>query len=123
MLDWKDIEENYPKAYNRLVGETAEDQIWICHPSGMPKRKPSDDTIVWENDIWNVRLLYDFFDSEGIIGWVDVIITDKEIKFIPHYYSKEEGWFPGVRENTRERAECALFIKLFELLEQKLTKI
>ena len=114
MLNWKEIFEKYPNAYNKLVGETAEEQMWICNDYE-PYREINTDN-AWNDNAWNDNFLNYFFDSHEIYG------------FPGH------NWFPEIYNNTsriwkskksyknRRASEEVLWMMEFQNLENKLKK-
>lgn len=116
-MNWIEIAKKYPKAYNTLVGETAEEQVWICRDSE-PICMIDDD-----EGLWNDRLLYDFFDAQGIFLSVCVIQGGKEIK--ASYSVNKKDQLNGLSEivSSRLEAEGNGYLKCFDILEYKLTPL
>jgi len=118
-MNYKEISEKYPKAYNLLV-----------------KNRESVYGIEYQGDGWyHTRDLYDFFDENEI--WISI---ELEVQYTreededgnnPHYVP--EGFYYTIHNNsyhlgtggefpTRTEAEEAAFTKALSLLEDKLTK-
>ena len=105
-MNWKEISEKYPKAFNKSQNERT--------------------TIV----ISPLRDLYDFFDEQGIYGWVSPEIQHtRMISENPHYCVDEWGYdiqddsfelAVGSGFESRPKAEAVMFEKEFEILEEKL---
>ncbi len=95
MIDWKNIKEKYPKAYEKFIHE------WYHG----------------YKDLINERDLYDFFDEQGI----NILITcefDFGYEILDNRYEVNQEvkkWF-----NSRQEAESEVFTKAFEILNDKL---
>ncbi len=104
-FNWSIIKENYNNAYLRLLDE---EDLTEGNNSGSLYDPQTDSE-------YNLRKLYDFFDSKEI----DCFIVPgtqgfEKIPWILHS-------FKGEAYESRAEAEAKLFTKAFELLEQKLS--
>ena len=89
-MNWKIIKEKYPKAYELALKNS--------------------------NPAFCDRLLYDFFDSQGIYAIINRSPADNEF-----FWSIDIGkdFCDGDYTNTRTEAEEQAFLKAFEILEDK----
>jgi hypothetical protein len=95
-MDLRSIEKKYPKSYKLA-------ESWV-----------------WRENANTRRDLYDFFDENGIIGFVSY--NQYYDKYLPHIKQNNAGYanieFKPL--NTRTEAEEELFEKCFGILENKL---
>ena len=115
-MNWKDIKEKYPKAWEKLrvYHNEAENIGLIDHPD------------IWDSDSldkWEIRHLYDFFDEHEIYVTVDIdtIITEV-LRW--RYFIETSGdvIIDSDLSLSRTEAEAVAFKKAFEILETKLNK-
>jgi len=112
-MNWKEIFEKYPKA------------VMKCYHKGIVSiirekdtKEITDINLSIVNQSYNLRNLYDFFDENEIYCCVIPgfqLGTGKLVFqiFIMHY---EDGY----ELDSRKLAEDFMFLKAFEILEQKL---
>lgn len=129
-MNWKEIKEKYPKAFQRL-------HEWYCE--GLLEFHKIENRfghyftdgvhdILMFND-FEVRDLYDFFDSQGVKCFLNYdgtinISFDNNL----YYLDDSNNWIlyyidRGTIEkeiSDRSEAELSLFEKAFEILENKL---
>ena len=130
-MNWKEIRENYPKAWEDLNNTTDEclthEKLDICVFDNLVR--------VDENgsfkESYPIRDLYDFFDEREIRGSYDIMgsifIVHNEVIIT---YSIMDEWLgvDGFDMNTifmnqnRTQAETILFEKCFSILEEQLKK-
>lgn len=105
-MDWNEIKENHPKSY----------QVW----QQWLKLHCSSD--YWDN-FWkelndiDVRVLYDFFDEQGIYVIINHSPADKEF-----FYTIDINMvcIDGDYYKTRTKAEEQAFLKAFKILEDRI---
>jgi hypothetical protein len=103
-MNWKEIENKYPKAFNLLSDKYGKVSAKLMLNS-------------------NERELYDFFDDNGISIIIDVDYYDG-LMFIPCIFSiKNHQFDPIDNYDSRKEAEFAAFTRAFELLEDKTKQI
>ena len=123
-MNWKEISEKCPKAISKLKDwatlkdETSFESLRIYF------------SVLWPGAL---RSLYNFFDEQGIFGWVSPEIQytrelDEDNRN-PHYVIDEWGY--DIHDNSyelaigypfesRKKAEEAMFESEFKILEEKL---
>ena len=125
-MNWKEIFEKCPKSRNKLIN-------WVGFPLGVDSVRGN---LWYGNDpqfLFPMRNLYDFFDEQGIYGWVNPEIqytrTIDEDDKNPHYCIDEWGY--DIHDDSfelaidygfksRAEAEEIMLEKEFEILEEKL---
>jgi len=123
-MNWKEIKENYPKAWNKVI--TDKDEFGLVYTYLHNRFELKMDEYECYDD-FNIRELYDFFDKNGIYieicldgdwnglklnGYFLWVIHTKEISYIES--SRDKSF------SNRESAEDSAFTKAFEILENKL---
>lgn len=114
-MNWQEkfvqiIMKQYPKSIALMRGNFKSSQIWKLQYMSNP------------------RLLYDFFDSQGIYIGIVYQYCYNSLDACDHYYFDWEIMFgvddkiisSDVEEPTRTEAEEKAFEKAFEILERKL---
>ena len=120
-MNWKEIKEKYPKAFNQMNEWYGEGLLEFHHSENRYGHYFTDGVHIVE--MWNDfldRNLYDFFDENEI--WIDI---DHEFGAdwtftIDNGGNGHDG--DGTIYKTRTEAETAAFTKAFEILEEKLIK-
>ena len=125
-MNWEKIKKKYPKSVSLLTnGYMGRDWIVENKCLGCFVEVGIRDTGILSNEYWvwtpwELRDLYDFFDSQGV--WVDVTYETNGWEPPP--------WFQGCvysipeiltkQYTSRRKAEKAVFKKAFKVLEHKL---
>lgn len=104
-FNWSIVKENYKNAYLSLLDE--EDLSESATNSNL--YDPETDSE------YNLRKLYDFFDTKDIDCFI--IPGNNEFEKVPLIFNS----YKGISYESRSEAETVLFTKAFELLEQKLS--
>lgn len=121
-MNWKEISEKYSLAYNRLVGETAEDQSYVCEGwTGDPLYRIDDD----EETQFNIRDLYDFFDEQDMDCFVLNIGDDRfgyKIRDARNGITLTmNDWYGNIKKSLqRKSTELEMFTSAFRILNDKL---
>ena len=126
-MNWQNIKTKYPKAFEKLTAWYWGDMDFELLENGtlyfeqvFDGGKSYATSTLSFKDVVRGRKLYDFFDEQGIYGRVGKnqfmmftwdLITDPEINICE---------FSDYDYNIRTEAEEALFLREFEILEEKL---
>ena len=107
-MNWKEIEKKYQKAFEKVNSFVFHDYFYD-EEHGLPLQD---------------RFLYDFFDKQGIRCFV--LYNEMNGKWKPELRIVVRDKWPMERigiincENTRLEAEERVFLRAFEILEEKL---
>lgn len=124
-LKWKDIAKSYPKAAGKfrvwlksiLVAFQEEAVIAASSEDAIEAEAISDEVVEQSCEILlqtNPRVIYDFFDSNGLFMELEVVGPQDSAAFT---YNVGEG--PGPEYPSRREAEAAGFMRAFEELNRK----
>ena len=132
-MNWKEIAEKYPKAFNKFFKWYWPDDrqsfdgndLYFCQTVG--DENYAECSISYES-FCEIRKFYDFFDEQMI--WID-INPDYEAGW--EYHTKPRNneevyfwininwvWEDNIHYKTRQEAEEAAFTKAFGILENEL---
>ena len=117
---WDYIQEKYPKAYAKLVGETAENKRLICDQFGCPVEYLDDDKVKWSDDD-----LFLFFDSLDIITLIGINTSNGHFIF-SHFNRSKNALITDKRDaDYTYRQVCLSYAILtsFEYLERALSTV
>lgn len=112
-MNWKDIQKKYPNAWDKLID-------WANLTWAEWKESYLDSV-----SRQTIRWLYDFFDEQGIRCFI--YYTENTGKWKPELRIKQSDTWKmkhiGIikTENSRSEAEKQVFLKAFEILEEKLS--
>lgn len=125
-MDWEQIKEKYPKAWNNLIQFKLDGCLLFCSIYNQYELGIDEDECGYQE----IRDLYDFFDSNNIHIeiLIDKTMEPKYCYSIHTYNDAEIEWIDKLNvkysdlEYTREKAEESGFNKAFEILEIDLNK-
>lgn len=106
MIDYQEIKSKYPKAWEKLE-------------SFKKAGKYSQGYMDIDIDYFQPRDLFDFFDQQGIMGYVQPILDRRFVALFDNEGRFGMGWAGDYRPD-RKQAEEDYYTKAFELLEEKL---
>jgi len=119
-MNWKEIKEKYTRPFEIFQNWLKQNGWWF---------NPIDKTIRSDFGRWpsgrNYRILYDFFDEQGIHIGIEVYRRDTIMEayyFVFDVYEKkaDDYFTDNICYPDRKDCEEAAFMKAFEILEEQL---